>query len=267
MSRLTKPSIDELKDKLKEVDKGLPFNICNAYRQLAVSGQDGIEWKDLGMPTLDSQSLSQAVMQKLVEDERILSGVTAKYLVEKTFRPDDKEKPLREAYEILLKTPGLSIPENQTVLLSSVRKAVEEGTLGLKRNGELYLKRSVTPNIDDVLLRREYALELTKAGGSVTTPPTGAGVAGKQAVAGETLKGKGTVRRLTLRAVIPWDKLSQLISGVIHPLQKGGNPPKITVEIEASSEEGFDRTTLDSKVKETLTQIGGTVEEWKEEES
>lgn len=44
-----------------------------------------------------------------------------------------------------------------------------------------------------------------------------------------------------------------------------GLPPEITIEIQADSEEGFDRTTLDSKVKETLRQIDAKIEEWKEE--
>lgn len=42
-------------------------------------------------------------------------------------------------------------------------------------------------------------------------------------------------------------------------------PPEITIEINASSEEGFDRTTLDSKVKETLQQINAKIEAWKED--
>lgn len=70
---------------------------------------------------------------------------------------------------------------------------------------------------------------------------------------------------MTLRAKIPWDKLSSIIGGVIRPLKDKGLPPEITVEIKADSEEGFDRNTLDIKVKETLTQIGAKIEEWKEE--
>jgi hypothetical protein len=45
------------------------------------------------------------------------------------------------------------------------------------------------------------------------------------------------------------------------PLKDKGLPPEITLEIKADSEEGFDRNTLDIKVKETLTQIGAKIEE------
>lgn len=44
-----------------------------------------------------------------------------------------------------------------------------------------------------------------------------------------------------------------------------GLPPEITIEIEAETEGKFDRTTLDTKVKETLKQIGAEIEEWREE--
>jgi hypothetical protein len=52
---------------------------------------------------------------------------------------------------------------------------------------------------------------------------------------------------------------------VIRPLKDKGHLPEITIEIKAESDEGFDRITLDSKVKETLRQIGAKIEEWKEE--
>jgi len=71
------------------------------------------------------------------------------------------------------------------------------------------------------------------------------------------------VRKVTLVAKIPWDKLSYLIAGVIKPLKDKGNPPEITIKIESEGE--FDRTTLDTKVKETLQQIGAEIEEWKED--
>jgi hypothetical protein len=52
---------------------------------------------------------------------------------------------------------------------------------------------------------------------------------------------------------------------VIRPLKDKGLPPEIIIEIKAGSEDGFDRTTLDSKVKETLRQIDAKIEDWKEE--
>jgi len=75
---------------------------------------------------------------------------------------------------------------------------------------------------------------------------------------------QGVIRSVTLKAKVPWDKLSNIVSGVIRPLKDKGLPPEITIEIKGKSEEGFDRGTLDNKVKETLQQIGATVEKWEE---
>lgn len=75
---------------------------------------------------------------------------------------------------------------------------------------------------------------------------------------------EGVIRSVTLKAKVPWDKLSNIVSGVIRPLKDKGLPPEITIEIKGRSEEGFDRNTLENKVKETLQQIGATIEKWEE---
>lgn len=73
-------------------------------------------------------------------------------------------------------------------------------------------------------------------------------------------------REISLKASIPWDKLSYLPAGVILPLKSAGSEPEIILEIKARAEEGFDRTTLVSKVKETLQQIGAEIEMWEEKQ-
>lgn len=75
---------------------------------------------------------------------------------------------------------------------------------------------------------------------------------------------QGAIKSVTLKAKVPWDKLSNIVSGVIRPLKDKGVPPEITIEIKGESEEGFDRDTLDNKVRETLHQIGATIEKWEE---
>ena len=60
------------------------------------------------------------------------------------------------------------------------------------------------------------------------------------------------------------DKLHSIIAGIITPLKDKGAEPEITLEIKAYASRGLDRTTLDAKIKETLTQIGAKIEEWNE---
>lgn len=75
---------------------------------------------------------------------------------------------------------------------------------------------------------------------------------------------EGVISSVTLKAKVPWDKMSYITKGLIAPLKEKGLPPEITIEIKGRSEEGFDRDTLENKVRETLHQIGATIEKWEE---
>lgn len=75
---------------------------------------------------------------------------------------------------------------------------------------------------------------------------------------------EGVIRSVTLKAKVPWDKMSYITKGVIAPLKEKGLPPEITIEIKGRSEEGFDKDTLENKVRETLQQIGAKIEKWEE---
>ena len=67
-------------------------------------------------------------------------------------------------------------------------------------------------------------------------------------------------RSYTLRAVIPWDKLSDFVRGVVMPLRQDRAELKVEVSLEAQSESRIKPTTLKT-VKETLSQIGAEVVE------
>ena len=59
--------------------------------------------------------------------------------------------------------------------------------------------------------------------------------------------------------------MSSIISGVIAPLTAETEEVKISLEIKAFSASGINPTTLETKVKETLQQIGAEIEKWQEE--
>lgn len=266
LETLTKQSQEELRKKFKETEKEMPFKILTAYRYLAVLEEGGMNWRDLGIPTVGSdQSISERVKQYLKDQEKLLTKLTPKYLLDKTFGKDENEKSLREIYELSMKTPGMPLLESESVLLDAVAEGVRTGIFGVKESDGIYYRQNITPDIDSVVLRGEIAKKLKEE----KKEPESSGITQEL---GEKIKEEykekkkeGVVRRVRLRAVIPWDKLSSVISGVIRPLKDKGMPPEITIEINASSEEGFDRTTLDSKVKETLQQIDAKIEAWKED--
>ncbi|MBE0461501.1 MAG: ATP-binding protein [Candidatus Aminicenantes bacterium] len=268
LETLTSKGKEELKEKFKDVQEGIPFKILNAYRHLAYLGEQGISWRDLGMPTI-RQNLSERVLQYLKDQEKLLSIVTPKYILQKYFGPEEKEKTAREIYDLSFKAPGMPLLENENVLMEAIERGVKEGILGLREDGDIYYKQLVSPNIDSIILRGDFAEELKKkqaeerGEGEEGKYPSGELPGPPEIEEGE--KKKGEVKRLNLKAIIPWDQLSSVITGVIRPLKDKGGDLKITVQIDAESEEGFDRNTLDLKVKETLKQIGGIIEEWDEE--
>jgi len=271
VARLTKESQDELKKKTKETEKEIPFKILTAYRHLAMYETKGIIWQDLGIPTTGSgHSISERVKQYLKDQEKLLTRLTPKYILDKSFGKDEDEKPLKEIYELHLKTPGMPLLESPSVLLDAVRDGVRTGILGLKENRMIFHKQDVPPNIDSIVMRGEVAEKLkteqtekTKEGKveiPISERPEETGLPRPELIEPK----KRIVKKVFLRVQIPWDKISDLLKGVIRPLKDKGKPPEITIEIKADSEEGFDRTTLDSKVKETLQQIGASIDKWEE---
>lgn len=266
LETLTKQSQEELKKKYKDSEREIPFKILNAYRYLTVLEERGPDLKDLGIPTVGSdQSISERVKQYLRDHEKVLTRLTPKYLLDKTFSKDEEEKSLREMYELHMKTPGMPIPESERVFLDAVTEGVIKGILGVREDTEIYHCQNVSPNIDSIVLRGEVAERLKKEKEAKESKEEEKEVIPEKIKPSKEGIKEGIIRRISLRAVIPWDKLSDLLKGVIRPLKDKGLPPEITVEIKAESEEGYDRTTLDSKIRETLQQIGAEIKEWKEE--
>ena len=265
---LTKQNQEEIKRKLKEAEKEIPFKILNTYRHLAVLEKSGINWRDLGIPTVGSeQTICERVIQYLKDEEKLLSRLTPKYILDSAFSKEETEKSLKEIYELSLKTPGMPLLESEQVFLDAIKEGVKKGILGVREDSEVYYKQDFTPNIDSIVIRGEIAKNIkeaqeTKKGKELEeTMPSSTEVAAEV----KEEKKEGIVKSFSLKAIIPWDRLSNILNGVIRPLKDKGNISQISIEVKAESEEGFDRTTLDTKVKETLYQIGARIEEWKED--
>jgi len=264
---LTKQSQEDIKKRFKETEKEIPFKILTAYRFLTFLGKDGIEWKDMGIPTIGSeQTISERVKQYLKDQEKLLAKVSPKYIVDRTFGKEENEKSLKEIFELHLKTPGMSLLETDKVLMEAVTEGVKAGALGVRENREVYFKENIAPNLDSVILRGEAAKKIKEEEQKKETEKEEKISTKEEPITQEPPKKEkeGVIRSVTLRAKVPWDKLSDVTKGVIAPLKDEGLPPEITIEVKANSEEGFKRHTLSSKVKETLLQIGGKIEKWEE---
>ena len=156
--------------------------------------------------------------------------------------------------------------EGQYVVVNAVVQGVEKRTFGLLigdkiRYGEIIFSTEISE--DTVIVRKEIAQKMKEEIGEVPTgpeerPPTeflGRGPA----------IGRETIKKFAIRAKVPWDKLSELVRGVFTPLRREGAQISLEVKIEAQSDKGISRDTLDLKIKETLKQIGAEVLEEKEE--
>lgn len=270
---LTKESKGELKKKLDEANKAIPFKILNAYRYLALMEAGGVSWKDMGIPTIGvSETILERVKQYLKDQERILYHLTPKYILDKTFGQNENEKVVSEIYDLFLKTPGMPIPESYEVLLNAVQSGIKDGFFGVKEGDAVYYLEHVNPSKDSVVLRSDVAKKI-KDEKKITENDKQQKDEDKgevPAITGEKDAAQkvdsapvASIKSLRLKAKVPWDKLSYIIGGVVAPLKKD-NIPEITIEIKAHSDEGFDRNTIENKVRETLKQIGAHIEDWDE---
>ncbi|MEM3342582.1 MAG: hypothetical protein QW728_07805, partial [Thermoplasmata archaeon] len=171
---LMKETQEELKKKLKEAEEDIPFIILKAYSHLAVIEESGLQWKDLGIPTIGKNAtISEQVKQYLRSQERILSKLTPKYIIEKTFGKDENEKPLSSIYEFFLKTPGMLIPESEDTLLQAVKEGVKSGVIGVKdtTTGSIYFSEEINPTMDSIILNGEEAKRLKGLSKQENTDP------------------------------------------------------------------------------------------------
>ena len=279
----------DLSEKLDNAKKSIPHSIITAYRHVAWRGNSNGEvvWRDMGIPTTgQSSSVGLRVWQLLKDEERILSSLTPKLILDRAFSKEELEKSMENVYDVFLKTPGLPCLENDEVLKNAIRQGVKTGLLGIRLGSKLYYGE-IPPelSLDAVIVRPEKAEEERRASektGTVTGEGTAIGGkryedegpgeetngTGSGSAFGETIGAEqpysSLVKKLSFKATVPWDKMSQVFVGVIRPLVARDSVPEITLQIKAETEIGFDRTTLDSKVKETLQQLGSNIIEWDE---
>lgn len=271
LERLTKQSINELKRKLKEAEEDIPHEISLAYRHLAVAENGGVVWHDMGMPIVGSDNLSERVKQYLESNEKLSLRFSSQYILDKTFGESEDEKTIREIYELHLKIPEMSVPVSEDVVINAVQEGVSKGIFGIRRGEQVYYNENVSPTAEDVVLRGEVAKRLKEerekkeAGGGEIGGPIDGGFEGGTSSGDTSLnppEPPRKVKKVKFRATVPWDKVSSLTQGVIGPLIAEKAELRLTIEIEASSEEGFSTNTLHNQVRETLKQIGAKIERW-----
>jgi len=267
MKRLTEEDRERVEQKLKDTDSAIPIKILSLYRHMAKASKDGTKAFDLGIPTVgEKPSLTARTKDYLKDQEVMLDKISPKVLFERTFSKEDERKTVAEVWEAFLKFPELPILEGEHVLRNAVTEAVQNGTFGLLVNDKVRYAEiisSMEVSAEAFIVRKEIAQKMKEEIGV----PVGIGVPPTVTVGipGPRVAPEGIIRKIALRARVPWDKLSDLVRGVFTPLSREGAQISLEVKIEAQSEQGISRDTLDLKIKETLNQIGASVLEEKEE--
>ena len=262
MKQLTEEDQGRVEDRLKDADTSIPMRIISLYRYLVKASRDGTKTYDLGIPTVGEKlSMTRRAKDYLKSQELMLERISPKVLVEKTFAKGDEKKSIAEVREAFLKFPELSILESEQTFNNAVIQGVNDGTSGLLIGDKLHYKETISMMdiIDDAsIVTKEFAEKLKKKEGIIEKE--------EKKEKEEVVKiEKEIIKKVSLRAEIPWDKLSDFVRGVVIPLSTEGAQISLEIKVEAQSEKGISRNTLDSKVKETLNQIGAKILEEKEE--
>ncbi|MEM1574094.1 MAG: hypothetical protein QXY96_06435, partial [Candidatus Methanomethylicaceae archaeon] len=263
---LTEADREKAGEKLKEIDSIIGFKIISTYRYLIKASRDGVKEFDLGIPTVGERlTISRRVKDYFEDQEVLLDKISPKVLFEKTFSEEDERKSVAELWEAFLKFPELPMLEGEHVLKNSIVQGVQTGTFGLLIDDKVWYLQTISPediSEEAFVVRKEIAQKMKEEAGVPTgievKPPT-------EIPSTKIVPEKGVIRKVALRATVPWDRLSDLIRGVFTPLSREGAQISLEVKIEAESKQGISKDTLDLKIKETLNQIGAKVLEEKEE--
>ena len=274
MRQLTDDNKKTLESKLKDSDAVIPFLMLAAHRHLAKAGEGGIEWLDLGLPTVGEKgSLARRVREYLKSQEALLDKIPARRVLQKTLRDDEQEKPLGDILDAFLKYPQLPMLEDEQVLHKAIAQGAHDREFGVRAGDRVYYDENVPLSVLDygaVLVRKEIAERAKATSGATPLPPElpdekekiiGEGKPGEIKATPQKPPATG-VRSLRLKVRVPWDKLSDFVRGVVIPLRSDGAEMEVEVSINATSDTGsIKSSTVEQKVKETLNQIGAKVVE------
>lgn len=271
-STITKNDLAELSRKISETKSFVVNQLFTAYRHIAHLTNDNHRWIDMGIITTGSfNTLSGRVKEHLVDQELLLTKISPQVIIKKVQLGDDDEKSVSDIYEMFLRIPGMPLLLNPETLYGAIRNGVSTGIFGLKSDGRVWFNQPVFDVNGDMTLigksvaSKQKANEIEDESPLLTPEKPDTPAAIKKPDGTAEPAERGLPCDLMIDAIVPWDKISSLVSGVIAPLKSRNADLKIQLNLKAHSDEGFDRTTLDSRVKETLQQIGAQIEIWQED--
>ena len=264
MRQLSEESRKGVESKRKDAEGGIAHRLLSAYRYLARANK-AIQWMDLGLPTVGAKpSLAGRVCEYLRGEDLLLSRISPRHILEKALGENESEKRVDEIYEAFLKYPHLPMLGNKSVLLEAIAQGVHDGVFGVRVGERVFFKESISPSqlgVEAVLVREPVLAPPSEPPVEERTPTTVQEAIGG-AIPAESVP-VPVVRTYILEADIPWDKLSDFVRGVVIPLRQDGAELTVEVLLQARSESGIKKATLEHILRETLKQIGATIKKEK----
>jgi hypothetical protein len=96
------------------------------------------------------------VREYLQSEDILLKRIPPQRLLDKTLRPDEKEKPVEEIVAAFLKYPHLPVLESEDTVRQSIQQGVQQGLFGVRSGERVYYKEAVPDSVLEygaVLLR------------------------------------------------------------------------------------------------------------------
>ncbi len=264
---LTEDQRKLLKNSLEESRAKTLSSLYECYRHVFIPSADGLKHLDLGTRVyLTAEKISEKVRKFLEDSQELLPKIDPPLLL-KGFSKDAEEKGMcniKELYENFLKWKELPMIEGEQALIKSVKDGVSQGIFALGIGDErsfsrLYYSQSIAEEIEVSesfwIIKKDKFSELGL--GKEVEKVEEVAHPEKEEISGIALP--KAFKHVQIIAETPWDKITEIFSGVIRPLRKDvrGRETEmhITINIDVKSDEGIPAETLDMKVEETLKQI------------
>lgn len=266
MHQLSEERRGWLRGRIQDLQDDVRFRVLSVYRHLAKAGRGEVEWLNLGLPTTgERSSLGRRVLDFLKSQDLLLDAMAPHVLLRKAMPEGESERPLRNIVDAFFRYPDLPMVVNEAVLRRTVEEGVRAGVFGLQLE-RIYFQEPIPETAwerEDAKLVRKEVCVIPQKEGKVTvsgvSEGTGLGSVTQGGPVSPPQEGE-RYSRVRLKVRVPWDKLSDVVRGVVLPLR--GDQAELTVilEVEAlSQEKGIQGSTLEEKVFETLRQVGAEV--------
>jgi len=275
-NKLLLDRIDEISNRIKTIEKDFAFNCKKIYNKIIVNEKEYL----LGEPVIGKDSLSTWIKQELIEREVIQNNLHYRFIMKNYLDNIDKIR-TKDLLDNFYKNEKRFIIASKEVLSNALAKGVTESAFGLcfiKDDKIEDLKFGSFTDIsyqdDEYIITAELAkkyLENKKSKDADADIPIDIDkptdeesefvLKSQEPQSIDDKVKKRKVNKLYLKIKdIPATKLFDFSRGVILPISSEIGDFNFNVTIDISTDNGISQSVIETKIKETINQIGAKIE-------